>query len=116
VWDYIGGKVGDMVMLFEEKKQGYSEREALERMLEDTTSKLRDFLEAIEEGEKGEIDIKEVKEALVKVSQGETFVKEIRRKVRHFLVEKNILFYNPVKGIVRPQSQLIHRAITELLK
>jgi AAA+ ATPase superfamily predicted ATPase len=116
IWDYIGGKLGDMIRLFEKKKQGYSEREALDRMLEDTTSKLRDFLEAIEEGEKGEVDIKEVKEALVKVLQGEILSKEIRRKVRHFLVEENILFYNPVKGIVRPQSQLIHRAIIELLK
>jgi AAA+ ATPase superfamily predicted ATPase len=116
VWDYVGGKFGDMVRLFERRKQGYSEKEALERMLEDTTSKLRDFLEAIEEGEKGEIDIKEVKEALVKVSQGEIFGKEIRRKVRHFLVEENILFYNPVKGTVRPQSRLLWKAIKEVIK
>ena len=115
VWDYIGGKLGDMIRLFENKKQGYSEKEALERMLQDATSKLRDFLEAVEEGEKGEIDVKEIKEALVKVSQGEIMNKEIRRKVRHFLVEENILFYNPVKGTVRAQSQLTHKAIVKLV-
>jgi hypothetical protein len=37
-------------------------------------------------------------------------------QVLKFLIEENILFYNPVKGIVRPQSQLIHKAIIELLK
>ncbi|NPA53488.1 MAG: AAA family ATPase [Aquificae bacterium] len=116
VWDYIGGKIGDMVRLFEKKKQGYNEREALEGLLEDTINKLRDFLEAIEEGEKGKVDIKEVKEALVQVSHGEIFSGKIRRKVRHFLVEENILFYNPVRGIVRPQSKLLYKAIVELLK
>ncbi len=116
VWEYIGGKVGDMVRLFEKKKQGYNERDALESLLEDTTSKLRDFLEAIEEEEKGKVNIKEVREALLKISHGEILAKEIRRKVRHFLVEENILFYNPVKGTVRFQGKLLQKAARELLR
>ena len=40
VWDYIGGKIGDMVILFEEKKQGYNEKKALERMLRDEVARL----------------------------------------------------------------------------
>ena len=41
---------------------------------------------------------------------------KIKSKVLKSLIKENILLYNPAKGTVRPQSQLIHRAITELLK
>jgi hypothetical protein len=115
IWEYIGGKIGDMVLLYEEMKQGYSEIEGIERMLEDTMGKIRDFLEAVEEGEKGEIDIKEVEGALRRVLDGEVLSRDIRRRVRHFLVEENLLFYNPVRGVVRYQSELIRRAVGKLL-
>jgi AAA+ ATPase superfamily predicted ATPase len=115
IWEYIGGKMGDMVRLYEKMKQGYSEREGIERMLEDTMGKIRDFLEAVEEGEKGEIDIKEVEGALRRVLEGEVLSRDIRRRVRHFLVEENLLFYNPVRGVVRYQSELIRRAVSKLL-
>jgi AAA+ ATPase superfamily predicted ATPase len=115
VWEYIGGKIGDMVLLYEERKQGYSEREGVERMLEDTVGKIRDFLEAVEEGEKGEIDIREVEGALRRVLEGEVLNREVHRRVRHFLVEENLLFYNPVRGTVRYQSELIRRAVCKLL-
>jgi AAA+ ATPase superfamily predicted ATPase len=115
IWEYIGGKIGDMVLLYEERKQGYSEMEGIERMLEDTVGKIRDFLEAVEEGEKGEIDIREVEGALRRVLEGEVLNREVHRRVRHFLVEENLLFYNPVRGTVRYQSELIRRAVGELL-
>jgi AAA+ ATPase superfamily predicted ATPase len=117
VWDYIGGKVGDMVMLFEEKKQGYSDREALERMLEDQMSRLRWMLRLLEEGEKEGPPVEEVKESLKMFKESEEVEDvKMKSKVLKFLIEENILFYNPVKGIVRPQSQLIHKAIVELCK
>ena len=115
IWEYIGGKIGDMVRLYEKRKQGYSEREGIERMFEDTMGKIRDFLEAVEEGEKGEIDIKEVEGALRRVLEGEILSREVYRRVRHFLVEENLLFYNPVRGVVRYQSELIRRAVDKLL-
>jgi hypothetical protein len=117
VWDYIGGKFGDMVRLFERKKQGYSEREALERMLEDQTARLRWMLRLLEEGEKRGPSVEEVRKSLeiFKKREGVEDI-EIKSKVLRFLIEENVLFYNPVKGTVRPQSQLIHRAIIELLK
>jgi len=117
VWDYIGGKVGDMVMLFEEKKQGYSEREALERMLEDQTARLRWMLRLLEEGEKEGPPIEEVRKSLeIFKTCGEVEDIRIKSKVLKFLIEENILFYNPVRGVVRPQSRLIHKAIIELLR
>jgi hypothetical protein len=117
VWDYIGGKVGDMVMLFEEKKQGYSEREALERMLESQVSRLRWMLRLLEEKEKEGPPVEEVKESLKMFKESKEVENvKIKSKVLKFLIEENILFYNPVKGTVRPQSRLIHRAMIELLK
>ena len=115
VWDYIGGKIGDMIKLFERKKRGYSEGEALERMFKDQVARLKDFLEAVAEGERGDVDIKEVKEALRKVKEGEIRSEEIPRKIRQFLIHENILFYNPVEGTVRPQSRLLWRAIKEVM-
>ncbi|NPA39823.1 MAG: AAA family ATPase [Thermodesulfobacteria bacterium] len=115
VWDYIGGKIGDIISLFEEKKRGLNEKEALERMLKDQVAKLRDFLEAVEEGEKGKIRENEVKEALERLKEGEIQSVKIPRRVRRFLIEENIIFYNPVEGTVRPQSRLLWKAIKELV-
>ena len=110
VWNYVGGKIGDMVSLFEEKKRGYGEKEALDRMLKDQVVRLKDFLEAVAEGERGDVDIKEVKEALKKLREGEVSSEEIPRKVRRFLIQENILFYNPLEGTVRFQSRLLEKA------
>jgi AAA+ ATPase superfamily predicted ATPase len=104
-------------MLFEEKKQGYSEREALERMLEDQTARLRWMLRLLEEGEKEGPPIEEVRKSLeIFKTCGEVEDIRIKSKVLKFLIEENILFYNPVRGVVRPQSRLIHKAIIELLR
>ena len=40
---------------------------------------------------------------------------EINLPYRNYLVSENILFYNSMEGIVRPQSKLIHRAIKDLI-
>ncbi len=116
VWDYIGGKVGDMVILFEGKKQGYKEREALTRMLRDEKRRLRWMLRLVEEGEKAGPSIKELKEVL-KVFRERKEVEDIELKGRclKFLIEENILFYNPVEGTVRLQSRLLERAVMELI-
>ena len=62
-------------------------------------------------GEVGDIEVKEVKEALQKVKEGKIRCEEISRKVRLFLIQENILFYNPLEGVVRPQSKLLLRAM-----
>jgi len=116
VWDWIGGKVGDMIRLYEKKKQGYREEEGLKKMLKDEIGRLRDLIEAIEEGERGEVDINELKDTLKLFKTQDIFnTKEIKRSVRKFLIQENIFFYNPVEGTVSPQGRLIHRAIMELI-
>jgi len=116
VWDYIGGKIGDIISLFEEKKKGYSEKEALGEMLEIEGRKIKWMFRMIEEGEKEGPEVESIKEAL-KVFLDREWVREedIKGRVFKFLIEENILFYNPVKGTVRPQSRLLWKAIKEVL-
>ncbi len=114
VWEYIGGKLGDMVSLFEEKRRGYPEKEALRRMLGSETARLRDFLEAVEDGERDSVDAKGIVEALEKLKEGEIEATRIPRRVRRFLIQENVLFYDPLKGTVKPQSKLLWKAIKEV--
>jgi AAA+ ATPase superfamily predicted ATPase len=113
VWDYIGGKIGDMIKLFERKKRGYSEREALERMLRDEVARL-EWLEAKVFKERRDAEelwefLKEFKEGERTISLKKNFEKLI------YWIKENILFYNPLEGTVRPQSRLLWKAIKEVM-
>jgi hypothetical protein len=113
VWDYIGGKIGDIVVLFEEKKRGYSEREALERMLRDEVARL-EWLEAKVFKERR--DAEELWEFLKEFKEGErTFSLKKNFDKLLYWIKENILFYNPIEGTVRPQSRLLWRAIREVM-
>ena len=124
VWEYIGGKLGDMIRLYEGKKQGFSEEEALEIMYKDTLARISDFLEKVEYGRKtfeyeGERILIE-KNEIMKIFRMFCEKEEVRRErispqYRNYLVSENILFYNPVENIVKPQSRLIHRTIKKLV-
>ncbi len=116
IWDYIGGKIGDMIRLYEKKKRGLNEVEAVEELLTDTIGKLKWLFRLIREGEKGNITLKEVKEAL-KLFKEKNFIneEEIKGRVLRFLIEENLLFYNPVNSTVRPQGKLIQKAIKKIL-
>jgi len=116
VWDCIGGKVGDMVSLFEERKRGYSEEDALERMIRDEVAKFEWMLDLIKEGEKEGPEVEAIKELLVKFRDKERITyREVKGKVLKFLIHENILFYNPLERTVRPQSRLLWRAIKEVM-
>ena len=115
VWEYIGGKFGDMIKLFERKKRGYEEREALERMLKDTKNKLEWLkLTKLRKREDG----KELWEFLAIFREVESILKdevEDDFEKLFFWIEQNVLFYNPVEGTVRPQSRLLWRVIREVI-
>jgi hypothetical protein len=114
VWEYIGGKVGDMVILFEEKKRGYSEKEALGRMLKEEVERLEWIkLKKLKKREDG----KDLWKFLAKFKEIEELPKrEIEEDFEKLLfwIEENVIFYNPVEGMVRPQSRLLWRAIKEV--
>ncbi len=113
VWEYIGGKLGDMVILYEWKKQGYKEEIGLREMLKNEIGKLRmiegNIYEKYEDAERLWEYLKEFKDAWERYA-------DIRKNKKYlfFWIDRNVLFYNPVEGTVRPQSRLIQRAIREL--
>jgi len=115
VWEYIGGKLGDIIKFFEKKKQGKKEKDALSKMLKDEVARLEWIkLKNLRKKEDG----KEIWEFLLNFKD----IWEIdKRKVEEdfekllFWIEENVLFYNPVEGTVRPQSKLIQKAIRELV-
>lgn len=115
VWDYIGGKFGDIIKLFERKRRGFKEKDALKGILEDTKGKLKWPFRLIEDGEKGEINLEDVKKVLRLFKERiEVDEEEIKERLLKFLMEENILFYNPVKSTVRAQSKLLWQAIKDI--
>ncbi len=124
IWNYIGGKLGDMISLFEEKKRGLEEKEALEEMVKDVMGRLSDFLEKVEygkkffeyEGEKIRIEKDKIIEVFQIFCEKEAVRKgEIMPIYRNYLVSENILFYNPVEGTVKPQGKLIQKAMKRII-
>ncbi len=124
VWEYIGGKIGDMVRLYEDKKRGLSEEEALREMLKDEVGRLDILFRSLKYSplrvrvREAEVmvDAEKFKEGLkIFRDKGELPVSEIEEPVFWGGIQENILFYNPVEGTVRPQSRLLWRAIRELV-
>ncbi len=113
VWDYIGGKFGDMISLFEEKKRK-KEEEAVKIILRDTKNKL-EWIKLTKLRKRS--DGKELWEFLKIFRKAESMSKndlEEDFEKLFFWIEENILFYNPVEGTVRPQGRLIFKAIKEI--
>jgi len=124
VWEYIGGKLGDMVKLFEKKKRRLREEDALEEMLKDVVARISAFLEKVEygkkffeyEGENVPIEKNKIMEIFHIFCEKDIVKKEaVLPTYRNYLVSENILFYNPLEGTVRPQSRLLTKAIREVL-
>ena len=124
VWDYIGGKIGDIIRLGERKKRGLEEKDILENLLKVEVDRLDEMLRKIKrvkkkivfEGKEIEIEEEGIRESLSVFKDAEKVSKDkIDVVYRYFLVEENVLFYNPMEGTVRPQSRLIWRAIKEVV-
>lgn len=124
IWNYIGGKIGDMVRLKVELRLGFSEKDGLKRMQKETTSRLDDILEEAKEGfleveHKGRnivLATDKMKEALALFVPESSIVAKgrILSVYREFLIEQNLLFLDPVGGVIYPQGHLVRLAIKEL--
>ncbi len=114
IWNYIGGKIGDILSLFEEKRRGLGEDEALKEMLKSEEGRLEWIkltkLRDKEDGREVWEFLKLFKETpiLSKPRIEEDFDKVL------FWIKENVLFYNPIERVVRPQGRLVERAIGEL--
>ena len=113
IYSYVGGKPILIVKVIKKLRYNGLE-EILDELLRNEIQKLKYFLEDVEE---------ENKEFYNKVVDALRLFKEayevedikINKKIREFLVKKNILFLNPQKGILKPQSYLIWNAIKRTL-
>lgn len=111
VWSYLGGKIGDMVMLQTWLARGYDQTESLDRMLRVEAGRL----ELIESGllEKNQQECAVMMDFLYHVGrkgQIEFKPKPDHRKVR-FWSDRHVMYLEPDMGIVKPQGQLVRRAI-----
>ena len=116
VWEYIGGKLGDMVKLLERKKRGETEEEALKGMLKSEMGRLEWIkwrrLAKMKGGMKKWQLLKKFREKDV-IDRTDIENGDFDNLI--FWIEENVLFYNPADSTVRPQSRLIQKAIKELL-
>lgn len=115
VWEYCGGKPVYLVKLINAKMSGKSIKDELEDMLETRKSQILSIFDDI---------------ALKKVDVSEDAIKkefsvfEAEEKVRYerlndakvFLVKRNVLFIDPTRRTIRPQSRLDLLAIREVVE
>ena len=79
-------------------------------MLKDEVMKLRWIKTRLLKEKKDAKEIWEFLKEFKDEEEREIFPEEVFDKLIYW-IEKNILFYNPLTGIVRPQSRLVWRAI-----
>ncbi|ADC68853.1 ATPase [Methanocaldococcus sp. FS406-22] len=113
IYNYVGGKPLYIYNVIDEMR--YRElKEILNSMLRDETQKLKYFLEDVKE-EDEELYKKVVKALKLFKDNYEVEDTAINKKIREFLIRNNVLFLNPQKGTLKPQSFLIWNAINRLL-
>jgi len=114
IYNYVGGKPVLIIKVIDKLKYGKKLDDVLDFMLKDATQKLKYFLEDVKEED--EELYKKVVDALKLIKENyEVEDITIPKKIREFLVKRNILFLNPIEGTLKPQSFLIWNAIKRLL-
>jgi len=123
IWDYIGGKLGDIMLFSEGKRLKADEMETAREMLQTEVMRIRMFLRKMEivtrkieiEGESKEVNIEEVKDTLREVTKNQNiFQHELSEIPLRCLIKENILFLHPQTGGVRFQGRLIEKAVKTL--
>ncbi|ADG13084.1 ATPase [Methanocaldococcus infernus ME] len=123
IYSYVGGKPVDIIYVIQELKIK-NLKEILDYLLNDTTQKLSTFLEILNyskpkiqiESETIELKKEEIIKALKLFKEKyEIDRKEIPTPIYIYLVKKNILFLDPIKGTLKPQSFLVWNAIKRVI-
>lgn len=114
VWSYLGGKIGDMFLLHSKLQRGYSLIESLETMLRYEVDSLKLIKARLLEQD--EQKCSRMMELLFQVGREGAlqFDPESMRHAVYAWVDENVLFLDPIMGVVRTQGQLAQRAIHEL--
>jgi len=114
VWESLGGKPGDMIILRDWLTRGYGLKESLARMVQDEVSRLRMIEARLLENEN--IDPQTTMEFLYRFKNIEEihFVAREMKKEVVFWVEQNVLFLEPHTEKLRPQGRVVKKAIERL--
>ncbi|ENN96744.1 ATPase AAA, partial [Methanocaldococcus villosus KIN24-T80] len=113
IYSYVGGKPVLIIKVINKMRTEELD-EILNFMLNDTKQRLKYLLEDIRE--ENEELYKEIIKALSLFKENhEVEDITIDKKVREFLVKRNILFLDTIKGVIKPQSFLIWNAIKILI-
>jgi len=114
IYDLVGGKPVYLVSIINDLKTK-ALNEVLSYLLQDEKQKIKYFLEDIEEK-----DIKLYRKVIdvFKLFQDKLEIPDslVKKSLKEFLVNKNILFLDPVRGLLKPQSRLTWHAINKALK
>jgi len=113
VWSYISGKIGDMTVLYSLLQEGRSLGEGLKTMLRMAVNRLK-LIEAhlLHDDEQQHSNIMDLLFQVGKQGSVPFEPKAMQRAV-YFWVDENVLFLEPVNGIVKAQGQLTQRAIND---
>jgi AAA+ ATPase superfamily predicted ATPase len=113
IYSHVGGKPVLIIKVIDKLRYENLDN-ILNYMLKDAIQKLKYFLEDVKEND--EKLYKEVVYVLKLFKENyEIEDTTINKKIREFLVKKNILFLNPIEGTLKPQSYLVWNAIKRLL-
>ena len=116
LWEYVGGKPGDIIGVYEEVKRGLSEKEAVERVYMFEKNRVKWIVKRVKEGEDRRIEYDELIEGLKVFRDREVETgSSLKGRVLRYLVDENLLFYDPITDLLKPQSRLILRAIREIV-
>ena len=122
IYELAGGKPVLLIKVINKLKTKPLD-ETLDYLLQDEKQKLIMLLSLLDEekvviGEKTFIVKKdEILRVLKEIARKEfLYQKDVMPKVYYYLVSKNILFLDPIKGVLKPQSRLTWHAINKALK
>ena len=120
-WEYCGGKPVYLLELI----RGEDKKRISKEMLNIRVRQLRDLLDYLNYTKPrimiGEDEYAVEKEAIVEIlskfADAEYIEDEgLNRPAKYFLIKDNILFIDPTRGIIKPQSRLDLLAIREIIK
>ncbi len=124
IYDFVGGKPVLLIKVINKLKIKTLD-EVLSYLLQDEKAKIKMELEKFDyvkvkvlyENQEVEVKKEDVIEALRKFKNKDILKKdEVKAPVYYYLVRKNILFLDPIKEILKPQSRLTWHAINRALK
>ncbi len=112
VWNHIGGKLGDMVLLDSYLQTGWDTERALDTMLKIEVGRLKLLFARLSERE-GEKRLG-IKKILFEVAKNGIiqFEPESMWNEVFLMVDENVLFLDPVESIVKMQGQLVKNAVS----